>query len=133
MVIGVTPYLAVRGAAEAIEYYRAAFDATEEMRLTDEHGRVAHATLKVGDVAIYLADEHPEIDVLGPASRGGTTVTIVLEVDNCDAVFNQAVDAGGAVSRPLADTFEGAMRNGIVMDPFGHRWMILTQFRPLEL
>jgi PhnB protein len=121
----VTPYLYVRGAATAIEFYKKAFGANELFRMAAPGGKVGHAEMKIGDSPIMLADEHPEMDVLGPQSRGGTTVSIVLYVDNVDALFTQAVAAGGKVTRPVKDQFYGD-RSGTLTDPFGHVWTIAT-------
>jgi PhnB protein len=121
----VTPYLAVKGAAEAIEFYKKAFGAVELMRFAGPDGRVGHAEIKIGDSAVMLADEHPEMNHLGPKTRGGATAGFLIYVEDVDARFNQAVAAGGKVLRPLKDQFYGD-RSGTLEDPFGHVWTIAT-------
>lgn len=97
----ITPYLLVAGAAEAIEFYRKVFNATELLRLTSPDGRVGHAELQIGTSKMMLADEHPEMDFLGPTARGGTPVTVHLYVDDADAVFASAIAAGATELRPV--------------------------------
>lgn len=129
--ITATPYLCAKDTASAIEFYKKAFGAIETARLTEPSGRISHAEIAIGDAQIMISDEFPEINVLSPQSIGGSPVMIVLEVENVDTVFNQAVAAGATVDRPVMDGFDGAMRNGKLVDPFGHRWMILTQMEEL--
>lgn len=126
-----TPYLIVRGAADAIEFYARAFGAIEILRL-DHNGKVGHAEIKVGDSPIMLADEHPELDVLGPQSLGGTPVRILLYVDDVDARFARAVAAGAETVRPVTDQFYGD-RSGTLKDPFGHVWTIATHTEDMSL
>jgi len=128
----VTPYLCVNGAARAIEFYAQAFGATEEVRLIDDSGRVSHAEISIDGAPIYLADEFPEINVLSPQTLGGSPVLITLQVADVDGTFNQAVAAGATVERPLDDGFDGAMRTGKVIDPFGHHWLIITMREQLS-
>jgi PhnB protein len=119
-----TPYLVVDGAARAIEFYKKAFGATEIMRLgSDEH--IMHAEMKIGDSPIMLADEYPDMKIVGPHTLGGTPVSIMLYVDDVDAMFNQAVAAGATIERAVENQFYGD-RSGGVRDPFGHRWYIAT-------
>lgn len=120
----VTPYLIVRGAAAALDFYKQAFGAIELMRMP--HGdKIGHAEIKIGDSPVMLADEAPEMDAVSPAALGGSPVGVCLYVANADEVFNQAVAAGATVKRPLADQFYGD-RSGTVVDPFGHQWTIST-------
>jgi PhnB protein len=122
----VTPYLIVKGAAGALEFYKKAFGATELMRMADPTtGKVGHAEIKIGDSVLMLADEHPEMGFRGPQSLGGSAVGICLYVEDVDARFTNAVAAGATVSRPLQDQFYGD-RSGTVTDPFGHVWTIST-------
>jgi PhnB protein len=121
----VTPYLAVRQAADAIEYYRRAFGAKERMRLTAPDGKVGHAELEIGDSVIMLADEHPEMDFRSPATYGGAAVSLHLYVKDVDASFRKAIDAGGKPVRPVQDQFYGD-RSGTLRDPFGHVWHLAT-------
>lgn len=121
-----TPYLIVKGAAQAIDYYKKAFGATELFRMADpSSGKVGHAEIKIGDSIIMLSDEHPEMGYKGPQSFGGTPVSIMLYVEDVDTVFNQAVAAGAKVQRPIEDKFYGD-RSGSLDDPFGHCWHIST-------
>ena len=129
--VTVTPYLCAQDAPRAIAFYVQAFGAEEVFRLLDDAGRVSHAEIRIGVAPIYLSDEHPESGALSPESVGGSPVLLVLEVEDVDAMFHQAVAAGATVDRPLMDTFDGAMRNGKVCDPFGHRWMLLTNRQKL--
>ena len=121
----VTPYLIVKGAARAIEYYKKAFGATELMRFADPSGRVAHAEIQLGNSRVMLADEHPEMDIRGPQSLGGSAVGLLLYVDDVDAAFDRAVAAGATVNRPVQDQFYGD-RSGTLIDPFGHKWTLAT-------
>lgn len=121
----VTPYLIVDGAAEAIGFYKRAFNATELFRMDGPDGRVGHAEIRIGDSPIMLADEHPERGIRGPRTIGGSPVTIMLYVEDVDTLFNQAVAAGAKVNRPVVNQFYGD-RSGSVEDPFGHTWHIAT-------
>jgi PhnB protein len=120
-----TPYLIVKGAASAIEFYKKAFGATELLRMVQADGRVGHAEIKIGDSPILLADEFPEMGARGPQSLGGSPVSILLYVEDVDALFSRAVAAGAKVLRPVQDQFYGD-RSGGVTDPFGHLWYIAT-------
>ena len=121
-----TPYLAIRNAAAAIEFYREVFDATEMMRLADPSGRIGHAEIEIGGARIMLADEHPEMNVRGPEAFGGSPVSIHLYLADVDAVFARAVAAGAKPVRPPADQFYGD-RAATLIDPFGHRWFLATR------
>lgn len=127
----VTPYLCTKNAAAAIDFYKEAFGATEHMRMTDPEDRVVHAELRIGNAAIYLADEFPEIDVLSPQTLGGSAVLLVLEVEDVDAIARQAVAAGATLIRPVEDQFYGE-RNCKLKDPFGHDWMISTHIEDVS-
>jgi PhnB protein len=120
-----TPYLIVNGGAEAIEFYKRAFGATEMMRMADPHGRVGHAEIKIGDSIIMLADEHPGMGHRSPRSIGGSAVSILLYVEDVDKLFDRAVKAGAKSQRPVANQFYGD-RSGTLEDPFGHVWTIAT-------
>lgn len=119
----VTPYLSVKGAVEALDFYQRAFGAKVADQISDEQGRIGHAEIRIGDACIYLADEHPEIGFLSPTSLGGSAVMIELTVLDVDTVMDSAVEAGATVARPAADQDYG-WRNGKLLDPFGHTWMI---------
>lgn len=120
-----TPYLIIKGAAQAIEFYKKAFGATVLMRMDGPDGTVGHAEIKIGDSPIMLGDEFPQMGFVGPQTLGGTPVGIMLYVADADAMFNQAVSAGAKVLKPMQDQFYGD-RNGTVSDPFGHMWTIST-------
>jgi len=119
----VYPYLRLRGAAEAINFYQRAFNATELFRLTEPGGRIGHAEIKIGPATIMLADEYPEFGTLGPQALGGTTCAIHLHVDDVDGLVRQAVEAGATVVREPKDQFYGE-RSGTIRDPFGHEWLL---------
>jgi PhnB protein len=128
----VTPYLSIRGAAEALEFYKRAFGAKEIMRMPGPKGDIGHAEIRIGDSRIMLADEYPEIQFLSPASRGGTTVSIHLYVKDVDAMVARAVAAGAKLTRPVADQFYGD-RTGSLEDPFGHVWHVATHKEDLSM
>jgi PhnB protein len=127
----VTPYLIVRGGANAIEFYQKAFGAVELFRMPSPDGKIGHAEIKVGDSPIMLADEFPDMGYQGPQSLGGSPVSLMIYVDDVDTVFNQAVDAGATVKEALADKFYGD-RMGTVIDPFGHRWHLATHIEDVS-
>jgi PhnB protein len=121
----ITPYLIIKGAATAIDFYTQAFGAVELFRMPQPDGRIGHAELKIGDSVIMLADEYPEMQIVGPKTLGNSSVGILLYVDDADAVFGKALSLGATVNKPLADQFYGD-RSGTVVDPFGHKWTIAT-------
>jgi len=121
-----TPYITVKGAARAIEFYKQVFGAIESgARYTEPGGRVGHAEITIEGARIFLADEHPEIDVLSPESLGGTTVLLHLSVADAGVVVARAATAGATVQRAVQDQPYGE-RSGTIKDPFGYRWMIAT-------
>jgi PhnB protein len=126
-----TPCLIVKGAAEAIEYYKKAFGARELMRFAAPGGKVGHAEIKIGNSPIMLADEYPDMGFRGPQSLGGTAASILLYVEDVDRLFAQAIAAGGKVDRPVKDQFYGD-RSGTLKDPFGHVWTIATHKEDLS-
>ena len=121
----VTPYLILRGAKEALEFYKNAFGAEESFRMEDDSGKIGHAEMKIGNSMIMLADENENTGHRSPAGLGGSAVTMCLYVEDCDALFNRAVQAGAKVERPLANQFYGD-RTGGVKDPYGYSWYIST-------
>jgi PhnB protein len=130
---GAVPYLIVRGAAEALAFYAAGFGAVESMRLPDEKsGRIGHADLAIGAARFMLADEYPELGIVGPQTVGGTTVTIHVYVENVDAFTERAVAAGASVVRPITDMFYGD-RAVILQDPFGHRWSFASRIEEVSV
>ena len=126
-----THYLIVKGAAAALDFYKEAFGAVEEMRLTDPAGRIGHAEIMIGQSHLMLADEHPEFGALGPATLGGSPVTLHLEVADADAAADRAVAAGATLLRPVADQFHGN-RSGMVADPFGHKWFLSAEIEAVS-
>ncbi len=120
----ITPMLSYKNAASAIEFYQKAFGASEVTRQIDSTGRVSHAEIRIGNAPIMMSDEFPEIGVFSPETVGGSPVMILLEVEDVDSFFETAVAAGAIVARPVAGD---SLRNGKLVDPFGHRWMILTR------
>ncbi|PYV08375.1 MAG: glyoxalase [Acidobacteria bacterium] len=126
-----TPYLIVRDAARAIDFYRKAFGATELVRMPGPDGRLMHAEMRIGDSVIMLSDEFPERGALSPQSLGGAGVGIFLYLDDVDAHFEQAVSAGAKVLVPVEDMFWGD-RWGQIEDPFAHRWQLATHKEDLS-
>ena len=127
----VTPYLALKQAADAIEFYRRAFGAKERMRLVAPDGKVAHAELTIGDSVVMLADEHPEMNFRSPESFNGASITLHLYVKDVDASFRKATEAGAKPLRQVEDQFYGD-RTGAVRDPFGHVWHLATHKEDLS-
>ena len=125
-----TPHLVCAGAADAIDFYKRAFDATEQARMPGPDGKLMHAAVKIGDSTLMLVDENPQWGALGPKALKGSPVTIHLYVPDVDATVAQAVAAGARVTMPVADMFWGD-RYGQLEDPFGHRWSVATHMRDL--
>jgi PhnB protein len=121
----ITPYLIIKGAAQAIDYYKNVFGATEIMRMAQPDGRIGHAELKIGNSNIMLADEFPEMDHRGPLSLGSSPVSMLLYVEDVDAIVDRAVAAGAKILKPVQDQFYGD-RSGFIQDPFGHLWGVAT-------
>jgi PhnB protein len=127
----VTPYLIIKGASRAIEFYKKAFGATELMRFPGPNDTVAHAEIKIGDSPVMLADEG-QGNYRGPEAFGGSPVSLMVYVEDVDRVFDQAVSNGAKVSRPVADQFYGD-RLGTLVDPFGHTWSISTHVEDVSM
>jgi len=121
----VTPYLYVRSAASAIDFYKSAFGATEIMRMPASNGKIMHAELRIGDSIVMLADENPQTGVMSPQTIGGFSMGLLLYLENVDAVIQKAVESGAKLLRPIKDQFYGD-RSGSVLDPFGHMWTVAT-------
>lgn len=119
----VYPYLRVRDADAAIRFYQDAFGASELFRLQEPGGRIGHAEVRIGPSTVMLSDEYPEHGIKGPQTLGGTSFSLHVHVDDVDAAFQRAVQAGATVVRPLANQFYGE-RSGTVRDPFGHEWLL---------
>lgn len=128
-----TPYLNVKGAADAIEFYKRAFGATEVGRLSMPDGTIGHAEIEIGDSKIMLAEENAEWGNVGPQTLGGSPVTLCLYVDDVDAVFAKAKQEGAQVTGDMEvkDQFYGD-RSGTLTDPFGHKWTIMTHIRDVS-
>ena len=127
----ITPYLCIKGAGEAIDFYARALGAVEIFRMPGPGGSVMHAEVKIGDSILMLSDEFPDWGQLGPVSRGGTTCTMMLYVLDCDASFQRAVDAGCTPTSPPKDEFWGD-RFAKVTDPFGHQWAFATHIEDVS-
>jgi len=127
----VTPHLICAGAAEAIEFYKKAFGATEKSRLPGPNGQLMHASIEIGDSTIMLTDEIPAWGALGPKALKGSSITIHLYVSDVDAFAAQAAAAGAKITMPVSDMFWGD-RYGQLEDPFGHRWSVATHLRDMS-
>lgn len=122
--VQVTAYLCAKGAADAIEFYKKAFGAVERSRMQGADGQIGHAEITIGGTTIMLADEFPEMNVYSPLTLKGSSVSFVIDMADCDAAFQRAIDAGAKIERPMRDEPYG--RSGWLVDPFGHRWSIMT-------
>ncbi|HEX2126101.1 MAG TPA: VOC family protein [Thermoleophilaceae bacterium] len=127
----VAPYLAVDSAADAIEFYKKAFGANERVRIEAPGGGIAHASVEIGDSVVMLSDPFPQASTKPPKDLGGTSASVMLYVEDVDAVVKQAVDAGATVLMEVADRFWGD-RFGTIQDPFGHTWGIATHVEDLS-
>lgn len=128
----VTPYIIVDDAAAALDFYAAAFGATEVFRMPMGN-KIGHAEIKIGNSHVMLADEFPERDIRGPKSRGGSTSSLMIYLPDVDAAFQRALDAGGKVDGDMTvkDQFYGD-RSGTLVDPFGHKWTLATHVRDVS-
>lgn len=127
----VTPYLIIKNAAAAIEFYKKAFKAKELFRMAKDDGKIMHAEIQIGDSRIMLADESPEMNAYGPETSGRTSVLIHLYVENVDQMFDDAVTAGATVVRPLKNQFYGD-RIACLKDPYGHSWSVATHIEDVS-
>ena len=125
-----TPYLIIKDAASAIEFYKQIFGAKVLLCLAEPNGKVGHAEIRIGDSRMMLADEYPQTGYRSPQSLGGSPVSILLYVDNCDATFERAIAKGAKALNPMSDQLYGD-RAGTLQDPFGHVWTIATHKREL--
>jgi PhnB protein len=121
-----TPYLIVKGAADAIAFYKKALGATEVVRLADSTGKVMHAELLINDSRFMLADEFPDMGYRSPQSYGGSPVSFLIYVDDVDAQFARMISAGSKETMAVVDQFDGD-RRGTVTDPFGHVWLLASR------
>ena len=127
----VTPYLIIQGAADALEFYKRAFGATELFRMPAPGGKIGHAEIKIGDSVIMLADEYPEMGYRSPKSIGGAAVSLMVYVEHVDDIFKQALQAGAKQLQPIKDQFYGDC-SGTLQDPFGHVWTVATHVEDLS-
>lgn len=121
----VTPYMTIKNAAKALEFYQKAFNAKELYRLDGPDGKIMHAEIQIGDSKIMLSDEMPGWNAKGPEAYGGTPMSLMLYVDDVDSLFKQAISAGGKEVMALENQFYGD-RSGTLRDPFGHVWTLAT-------
>lgn len=128
----ITPYLMIKNANSAIEFYKKAFNAQELFRMNGTDETIAHAELRIGDSVFMLSDEYPEMNYLSPQSIGASPFFMHLYVQDVDAVFDKAIAAGGTVLKPVEDQFYGD-RSGTIKDPFGHLWSIATHKNDVPL
>ena len=127
-----TPYLVVKGAADAIAFYQKAFDAELLLCLDTPDGGIAHAELKIGDSIIMMCDECPEMGFVSPETLGGAGMSLMLYLEDCDKGFQQAINAGAQELRPVSDQFYGD-RAGTIKDPFGHVWTLGTHIEDVSM
>jgi PhnB protein len=127
----VQPYLHIRGAAKAIEFYKQAFGAVEVMRMPQPDGRLGHAEIRIGDSVVMLADEYPERGIHGPEHYGGAPMTLMFYTEDCDATYRKAIAAGSKSLREPTDQFYGDRMAGIE-DPFGFQWYVATHVKDLS-
>jgi PhnB protein len=125
-----TPYLIIKGAAAALDFYKKAFGATELFRLAGPDGKIGHAEIRIGDSNIMLADEVPGMGYVSPQTLGGSPISLMLYVADVDKAFQQALAAGATTQRPVQDQFYGD-RSGSLKDPFGHVWTISTHIEDI--
>ena len=122
---GATPYLIIQGAADALDFYKKAFGATERMRMPAPGGKVGHAEITIEKALIMLADEFPDMNCKSPRSFGGSPVSMMIYVQDVDRFVKRAVDAGAKLVRPVENKFYGD-RSASLEDPFGHQWHFAT-------
>ncbi len=128
----VTPYLIIKGASRAIDFYKNSFGATEIMRFPGPNSTIAHAEIKIGDSIIMLADEQPQQQYRSPEAFGGSPVSLMIYVPDVDKTFKQAVTNGAKETRAVQDQFYGD-RSGNLVDPFGHVWTIATHVEDVSM
>ncbi|HYI02664.1 VOC family protein [Hyalangium sp.] len=127
----VTPYLIVKGAARALEFYKKAFNATELVRMEGPGGTIGHAEFQIGNSIIMLGDENAEFGARSPETIGGSPVGLCIYIEDVDTIFKRAIAAGGKEERPVQDQFYGD-RSGTLRDPFGHQWTIATHMEDVS-
>jgi PhnB protein len=127
----VTPYLYVRGATAAIDFYKSVFGATEVVRMGGPDGKIMHAELRIGDSIVMLADENPHMGIMSPQTIGGFSTGLHVYVETVDAVVQKMVDSGAKVLRPIKNQFYGD-RSASLLDPFGHMWSVATHIEDVS-
>lgn len=127
----VTPYLVVKGASKAIDFYKKAFNATELFRMEGPGGTIAHSELQIGDSRIMLADESPQMGYSAPQAGSRSPIGLMIYVEDVDKIAAQATSAGAETEREVQDQFYGD-RSGNFVDPFGHRWTIATHIEDVS-
>ncbi len=127
----VTPTLVVNNANDAIEFYKKAFGANEIYRFPTPDGKIMHAMIQVGDSFIMLTDEFPSMGARSPTTIGGSASSLHLYVEDADAFYKKAVEAGAAPTMPIMDAFWGD-RYGMIVDPYGHAWAIATHQKDMS-
>ncbi|MGH3159279.1 MAG: VOC family protein [Streptosporangiaceae bacterium] len=127
----VCAYLHIGGAAAAIDFYKDVFGATERLRMSEPDGKIGHAELQIGDSVVMLADEYPEMGIVGPKTVGGTPVGLSVFMEDVDATLAKAVAGGARVTRPIEDRFYGD-RTVSFEDPFGHEWSVQTHIEDVS-
>ncbi|WP_438014876.1 VOC family protein [Sorangium sp. So ce315] len=125
------PYLSARGAAEAIEFYKRAFGAREDVRIPMPDGRIGHAELSIGRARFFLSDEYPDLGAVGPQTLGGTSVSVMVYVEDVDALVARAAAAGATIERPPQDQPHGD-RMAWLRDPYGHRWGLASRIEDVS-
>ncbi len=128
---GATPYLYIKGAAKAIDFYKRAFGATERMRMDGPDGKIGHAEIAIGKAIVMLADESPAMHALSPVTIGGTAAGFLIYVEDVDKVFQQALKAGATQLSPVENKFYGDRMGGL-KDPFGHQWYLGTHIEDVS-
>ena len=124
----VQPYLILNNCAEALAFYVKAFGATERFRMPDPNGRISHAEIQIGDSVVMMADEAPNIDAFGPEHFGGSPVSLLIYTEDCDALYQRALQAGAQSVREPADQPYGDRMSG-VKDPYGYQWYLATHIK----
>lgn len=127
----VQPYLMIDGTAQAIDFYKRAFGATELLCMKQPDGRIGHAEIQIGDSIVMMADENPQIQAFSPAHYGGSPVSLLIYTEDCDRMYRQALAAGAKNEREPADQFYGDRMAG-VRDPFGYQWFIATHVKDVS-
>ncbi|MBL1419372.1 MAG: VOC family protein [Alphaproteobacteria bacterium] len=127
-----TPYLICRNAVDALKWYCKAFGATEMVCLDDDTKKVMHAEIRIGEAAIMLADEFPDMGYKSPETIGGSAVSILVYVEDVDLIFARAIELGAKEVMPISDQFDGD-RRGTLVDPYGHIWLLATRKEDISM